>query len=163
MTAAGSPADWEVQANQFSAAMLLPKPQVKRRMKHLGEPDLEHVELLSAEFQMSLEATARRYIELNDFPCAVVFSKDNLARYFIRSESFTYWLNVKNGSALPSGSPSRNSNGNTTDWDEVDSSWWLSEARDGSSQPEYLQEQTLKQQDGYKVTLLCAEEIEEDE
>lgn len=153
----GSKKDWEVQANQFAAELLMPEPLVRRWLLQLKAPELIHFVQLQGEFDTSLEMTARRVVELNDYACAVVFSKDNKVRYSIRSAYFAEWLSVRKGDGLPAKSPSRGSLNDPEEWHEIDAYWWLSEAEDNTSQPEIIYEQTLQQGNGYKVTLLAYE------
>ncbi len=149
-----SKTEWEVQANQFSAELLMPALLVKRRMLQLKEPELAHILQLRDEFATSFEMTARRVVELSDYACAVVFSKDNIVRYSIRSEFFTEWLCVRKGDGLPTKSASRLSTSDPDEWHEIDAHWWLDEPKGQASQPDIIYEQTLVQDNGHKVTLL---------
>lgn len=98
---------WEIQANQFSAELLMPALLMKTRLLKLNDPELAHIEQLSAEFATSVEMTARRVVELSEYACAVVFSKENVVRYSVRSPFLTQWLCVKKGERLPNKSLSR--------------------------------------------------------
>ncbi len=69
--------DWEIQANQFAAELLIPAPLVRTRLQKLKDPELAHIMALRDEFETSMEMTARRVVELSEYACAVVFSKDN--------------------------------------------------------------------------------------
>lgn len=149
--------DWEIQANQFSAELLTPEPLVRRLLRPLKEPELAHILQLHDEFATSFEMTARRVVELNDYACAVVFSKDNVVRYTIRSEFFTEWLSIRKGDRLPAQSSSRNSVSDPAEWHEIEAYWWLAEPKDHTSQPETIYEQTLVQDNGHKATLLTYE------
>lgn len=150
--------DWEIQANQFSAELLMPASLLKLMLQRLGEPEMAHVLALSRDFETSVEMTARRVVELNEYACAVVFSKDNVVRYFARSPYFTCWPCVKKGDRLPTKSPSRNATSDPEEWHELDAHWWLQEQRsaDGDD-PETVYEQTLVQDGGHKVTLVTYE------
>lgn len=152
----GAKVEWETQANQFSAELLMPKPLVMKRLRALKDPDLLHVQALAKEFETSVEMTARRYIELNEYPCAVVFSKNNDVRYTARSEFFEHRLDVRKGAKLPMKSPSRQPTGALDDWDEIDAFWWIGNERGGDA-PESIYEQTLRQDNGFKITLLTYE------
>ncbi|MCW5626699.1 MAG: ImmA/IrrE family metallo-endopeptidase, partial [Burkholderiales bacterium] len=81
--------DWEIQANEFSAELLMPTELVKLMLRRFGEPEMAHISQLARDFETSIEMTARRVVELNEYACAVVFSKDNIVRYFVRSPFFT--------------------------------------------------------------------------
>jgi Zn-dependent peptidase ImmA (M78 family) len=152
----GANTEWEVQANQFSAELIMPKPLVMKRLRRFSEPDLLHVLELAKEFETSIEMTARRYVELNEYPCAIVFAKDNLVRYSTRSEFFEHPLCVRKGDRLPTKSPSRQATGSPEEWDELDSYWWLKEDSNGEL-PDSLYEQTLRQDNGFKLILLTYE------
>ena len=146
-------ADWEIQANQFSAELLMPRQLVKKRLVANKDPELAHITALSDEFATSFEMTARRMTELSEYACAIVFSKDNQVRYSVKSEYFTEQLCVRKGNALPSKSFSRQKETDPEEWAELDATWWLREHR-SSEFPESVYEQTLCQDEGYKVTLL---------
>ena len=98
--------------------------------------------------------SARRYVELNEYACAVIFSKDNTVRYTLRSEFFEHFLCVRKGDSLPSKSSSRNASGNVDDWDEIEGYWWISDERSNDC-PDTIYEQTLRQDSGFKITLLA--------
>lgn len=153
LVAHGASNDWEAQANEFAAQLLIPSKHLKRRAQTLGEPEIQHIVALGAHFETSVEFTARRYMELTEHACAVVFSKDNIVRYSVLSPFFEQRLCVKKGSPLPTKSASRASSGDSDEWYELDSYWWLEESR-SRGHPEEIYEQTLWQESGYKVTLL---------
>jgi Zn-dependent peptidase ImmA (M78 family) len=146
--------DWEMQANQFSAELLMPAPLVKLRLQKFKDPELEHMLVLRDEFETSVEMTARRVVELSEYACAVVFSKDDVVRYSVRSSYFTHWLAVKKGDRLPAKCAAREAKGDPGEWSETDAHWWLADGRRGEEQPESVYEQTLIQDLGHKVTLL---------
>lgn len=145
--------DWEVQANQFSAELLMPKMLVKARLQANGDPELAHIQELSNQFEVSFEAAARRLIELSEYACAVVFSKDNVVRYWAKSDYFAEQIAVRKGDKLPHKSPSKQAQSDPQQWHELIATWWVRE-RDDDDMPESIYEQTLCQESGYKVTLL---------
>ena len=101
---------------------------------------------------MSKEAVARRYVDLNDQPCAVVFSQNRTVRYAYRERAFPY-LDIQSGHPLPTDSFSCVSDvpeGVVSDWHEIDAGTWLSNACRASM----VCEQTLAQQNGHRMTLL---------
>lgn len=151
--ARGQGDDWETQANEFAAQLLLPDALFKQRLRGLGEPELKHISDMGAHFDTSIEFTARRYVELSEYACAIVFSKNNVVRYSVPSSYFEHKLCVKKGAALPAKSSSRATAGSSDDWYALDAYWWLDDSR-SRSQPEEVYEQTLWQEFGYKVTLL---------
>lgn len=153
MDTSGPDSDWEVQASRFAAELLLPQGLFERQVQLMGEPEMASIVQLGEQFETSIEFTARRYVEVGGYVCAVVFSKDNIVRYWVASEYFEHRLCVKKGSRLPERSSSRAPRGDSEDWSAIESYWWLTDDR-ASSQPEEVYEQTLWQDSGYKVTLL---------
>lgn len=150
--------NWEIEANRFSAELLIPVPQLKARLRALGDPELAHIQKLQDEFGTSFEMTARRVVELSDYVCALVFSKDNVVRYTVKSEHFTEYLALRKGSSLPHKSPSRKASSDLEEWYEIDASWWLGDSHNNEEEsPESVYEQTLIQSGGHKVTLLTYE------
>ena len=85
-----------------------------------------------------------------------MFSKDNDVRYYVRSPFFEHALCVKKGERLPTKSPSRGSTGDADEWHSIDAYWWLREQAE-PEQPGEVYEQTLRQDDGYKLTQLAYE------
>ena len=151
----GSPnQDWEIEANQFAAELLIPHKLLAPRLLKFRDPELEHVLALADEFGTSVKMTAIRLAEKSDYPCAFVFSKDNAVQFSTKSSLFEEQLCLRKGQNLPSGSPSRLQSSTPTDWHELDSTWWLKERR-SEEFPEAIFEQTLCQADGYKITLLA--------
>ena len=155
--------DWEVEANEFSAEILMPRLIFKKHMKRKDEPNLEHVRDLALLFDTSIEATARRYVALSDYPIAMVFAKGKQVRHAWKGPEFPYFLDVKKGSSLPKGSSSalESEEDSISDFASVESYWWINSDR-ARRPPDYILEQTLFQRDGYRVTILHVETEEED-
>lgn len=153
----------ETEANRFSAGILMPKPWFIRDMNQLGEADVTHAQTLSQRYRTSLEATANRYIEITDDVCAYIFSKDGAVRYVRASGDFPK-LVVRTGDPLPCESLSITGPPEqlrvASSWDEVDGSVWL-EGTLGKRLPSVL-EQTVRQKDGYQITLLFIARADED-
>lgn len=148
----------EAEANRFSSELLMPRWYFKKRMKEFGELGLEHIDTLHTECCTSTEATARRYVSLSEYPCAVVFAKDKLVRYFVKNEELSFYLDIKHDLPLPKDSPSCQPGAGVGDWQEVDSWLWLRE-EEGRTLPSKILEQTLWQDQGYKVILLFLEDV----
>jgi len=155
--------DWEIEANEFSSEILMPRSIFKKKMKRKDEPDLEHVRDLALLFDTSIEATARRYVALSDYPIAMVFAKGKQVRHAWKGPEFPYFLDVKKGTPLPTGSPSavESEADSITDFASVESCWWINPDR-ALRPPDYILEQTLFQHDGYRITILHVEVEEED-
>jgi Zn-dependent peptidase ImmA (M78 family) len=155
--------EMEVEANAFASELLMPSVPFRRFLRELGEPTIEHVVQLSARFDTSIEATARRFLNVCGYPVAFVFSQGSTIRYWTKGPDFPYLLRVRNGHPLPRDSYAIQPGDGIGDMDEVDAYTWLSDER-GPRLPEMILEQTLYQKDGYKVTMLLVEELpDEDE
>lgn len=147
-------AEMEVEANRFSAQLLMPRAPFRAAMRRRKGCALEHLLALARDYLTSKEATARRYVDLHDEPCAAIVSQHGRVLRFYRNEEFPY-LDIRNGIPVPPGSISADTDipvGEITDWDEVDGSTWLL-SKHGRRCPT-LNEQVLVQQDGYRLTLL---------
>ncbi|MDB5686146.1 MAG: ImmA/IrrE family metallo-endopeptidase [Rhizorhabdus sp.] len=78
----------EMQANRFAAGLLMPKPWFVDFVADLGKPTVAHMPMIAAEYDVSLEAAAGRYVELTQGMYALVFVKDGVVRYMRLSRSF---------------------------------------------------------------------------
>ena len=157
----------EVEANRFAAILLMPLPHFRKDLRLHKEADIEHILALARRYDTSKEATARRYVEVQDEPCAIVVSQNGRILQFYKIEDFPY-LDVKRGNPVPNGSLTSKTNlarGVPSDPEEQDGSIWLSMPRRGRSPMIY--EQVLPQSDGYRMTLLTLaddpEELDEEE
>lgn len=81
----------EIEANEFAVELLLPSAVLRKRF-NLAELSLAQISAVAAEFGTSLTATTRSFLMLTDLPCAMVWSVTNRARWFIRSDSFRFFL-----------------------------------------------------------------------
>ena len=150
----------EIEANIFAIELLVPRNQLYQFTE--TDPEIEAVLIMASKFDVSKQASARRYVELHNEPLAVVFSKNGRMLYASRSEKFP-WLCLKRGELLPS-EPDSNNNKNLGRLEEVDASLWLEKPVKVD-----LSTQTLQQQGGHAMTLLyacchsdeCDEEIED--
>lgn len=160
-------ANMEVEANKFSALLLMPLPQFRKDVRRHKEVDINHILDLAKRYETSKEATARRYVEIQDEVCAAIISHNGRIQRYYKSEEFPY-LDVTSGIPVPKGSlTARMKSSDATiisEWDEITGSIWLEER--GRRTP-MLYEQVLNQRDGYQLTLLTLaedpEELEEDD
>jgi Zn-dependent peptidase ImmA (M78 family) len=81
----------EIEANEFAAELLLPSALLTTRFK-TAEFSLSEISTVAAEFETSLTATVRCFLRLTSLPCAMVWSSDNQARWFARSDTFRFFL-----------------------------------------------------------------------
>jgi IrrE N-terminal-like domain len=153
-------AQMEVEANIFAAELLLPRTLFLRDLRGRAGLDLEHILQLAARYAVSKEATGRRYVALQDEPCAIVFSRAGVIRYCRRSRDFPF-LDIQSGQPVPAQSLAARDDGLqgvVSDWSDVDGGIWLSQPRGRR-----VCEQTLAQREGYRVTLLALADNELDE
>lgn len=156
----------EVEANRFSAFLLMPLPQFRRDVRRHNEVDINHILDLAKHYETSKEATARRYVEIQDETCAAIISHNGRILRYYRSKGFPY-LDVTSGIPVPKGSLTArmklSDNTTISEWDETTGSIWLEER--GQRAP-MLYEQVLNQRNSYQLTLLTLaedpEEIEEE-
>jgi Zn-dependent peptidase ImmA (M78 family) len=92
----------EVEANVFAAELLFPRRLFLADLRRRAGLDLEQILELAARYDMSKEATARRYVALHDEPCAVVFSHNGLIRYWRKNKDFPF-IEARAGQAVPTG------------------------------------------------------------
>lgn len=148
-------AGWELEANRFSAELLMPQALLARECSPSREFDLADVIRVRDAFGTSMESTIRRIIERSELAYAVVFSHENRVRYANFSEYFKARLSVRKASPLPAKSLSRLGTSSIDDWYEINAYWWLDDSQRAGTLPDSVYEQTLVQDDGYKVTLLA--------
>lgn len=153
--------EMETEANAFASELLMPSGEFKKRLRSFNEPDVKQVVELSSLFDTSIEATARRFMNLSDYPVAFVFSRHDNIRYWAKGPEFPYLLRVRNGHPLPRDCSARAPGDGIADMDEVDGATWLSDER--GRLPDAILEQTLYQQDGYKITLLYVEHLPDED
>jgi Zn-dependent peptidase ImmA (M78 family) len=77
----------EQEANEFASALLLPE-QFFAPLCQGKDPSFELISDLADKFNVSLTATAMRYVRFTIEPCAMVFSKDGLVKWFNGSKQF---------------------------------------------------------------------------
>jgi hypothetical protein len=90
-------------SSRFAAALLTPTTLSARDIRRFGSPETEHILALATRYQVSKKMAARRYTELCDHVCAVIFSRRGAVRYFLRSRTCPF-LDIAKGDSLPSGS-----------------------------------------------------------
>ncbi len=151
----------EMEANRFSAGMLMPLARFKPDMRNLGTPALEHVFTLAERYDMSKEATALHYALHQDAVCAVIISKDEVVKRIYKPSRFPF-IDVRIGTRLPSPSLSaRLAYGRQSDWDDVSSGIWLNV--EPGRRHASLQEQAFRLHGGWLMTLLVHPGDEEDD
>ncbi len=77
----------EYEANEFSASLLLPERFFVQQSVDT-DPSWEVIEELAGVFDVSLTATALRYVRFCEVPCAFVFVQQDRVKWFRASRSF---------------------------------------------------------------------------
>lgn len=154
----------EVEANEFSAALLLPIPEYREVRKKLGtEIDVTHIRTLADTFAVSQEFIARTYVDQTDGKIAVIHSHNGLIRSFTIPREFPF-MGLRRGAALPPESLTReftriHGPGKVSNLREIRTSTWLEQR--GAVAAVY--EQVVIQRDGWATTLLVVDEEEVDD
>jgi Zn-dependent peptidase ImmA (M78 family) len=153
---------WEVEANRFSAELLMPFDLFKKALRSRKVFDLDHIIDIARRFEVSTIAGTRRAVDIGDSACAVVVSKDGvLASTPCRSKDFPY-IALKRGMQLPRQSMSyayAGEEGRVSSLDESETSLWTNNAPRGVT----IYEQVAVQAAGYKLTLLISETAEDED
>lgn len=159
----------EAEANRFAASLLMPKKLFGRDIRRLGAPETEHIIKLAANYSVSKEAAARRYTDVCDHTCAVIFSHRGRLRYFCKTENFPF-LAIEHDQPLPRNSISASKQsqpGQMSAWSETAPEIWLSASH--RFRNKVLYEQFLDQANGYRLSMLTIDdapdedELDEDE
>lgn len=87
----------EREANAFAAEFLMP---ARLWDKHVDvkQPHLEVVRALAADYEVSFQASAIRFVKLCPERCAVVFSQEGRVAWFALGPDFGHW--IQRGQAL---------------------------------------------------------------
>jgi hypothetical protein len=144
----------EAEANRFAASLLMPRALFMGHMRQLGDPEIAHIVKLARDYEVSKEAAARRYTDLCDDPCAVVFSRHGIVRYCCKTKSFPF-IEIRKDQPLPRQSASAQATydpGQISDWSETVPEIWVRDSR--RLRDKMLYEQYLDQMDGYRLSML---------
>ena len=153
----------EVEANRFSALLLMPPPLLRPYISKPGDPDLSHVIAIHDDFEVSKDAAARAYAQYHDQPIALIVVKDGKVVRAYKNLKFPK-LNVDQDDEIPKPSvywralKSQNALSEVT---EIAPGQWL-QSEWGKQLPD-LYEQVLRQQMGYALILLWPELTEQDD
>jgi Zn-dependent peptidase ImmA (M78 family) len=156
----------EVEANEFSAALLVPLPEFNVERRRLGTGcDVGHIRKLAEAFDVSQEMMANLYVRHADEAVAVVTSHRGVIKRVIPRAGFPY-LGLKGGHPIPTNSlthafrPTSEADP-ISDLREMPTHAWLE--RRGSVTALY--EQVFVQEDGWAMTMLVAdiEEVDEED
>ena len=153
----------EVEANRFSALILMPPPLLRPYLAKFRDPDIEQILAVHRDFIVSKDAAARAYAQYRQDPVATVVVKDGRVQRIYRAIKFPR-MSVSPGDEVPKPSVYHRalaSGVELSELKEVAGGQWL-ESSWGTRMPD-LYEQVLLQQHGYALILLWPELPEEDE
>lgn len=152
----------EIEANQFSAELLMPAKFMRNDVKRLSSPDVDHIVSLANNYDVSKESMGRRYIDFQEEPCTIIFSYNGIVSYTLKNQYFPR-LSVWAKDLIPNDSITKKYNGHTgssSDWVECACDTWLSDSNKYAS----VYEQVLTQDNGHRITLITlGEEADEDD
>jgi Zn-dependent peptidase ImmA (M78 family) len=154
----------EVEANEFSAALLVPMPEYRaERGKLSRDCDVEHIRLLANAFNVSQEMMASVYVKHSAETAAIIISHKGLVRRVIPKPDFP-WMGLSAGAELPRHSltqqfRAQNDPGEVSNAEEVEIYTWI----ERKGQVTSLSEQVILQRDDWATTLLTVEQDDEDD
>jgi hypothetical protein len=154
----------EIEANEFSAELVVPMPEFRDRRRKLGKGvDLAHIRSLAGAFDVSLQMMSGVYVRDADEPTAIVLAKDGVVHQVIPGPKFPY-MGLRKGVPLPDDCFTRRwlrsaEISTISDLRDVPPHHWI----ERSSGIANLYEQVLSQMDGWSSTLLTVELQEEDD
>ena len=154
----------EMEANQFSAELLMPDRQFRRYEGFEAEPSMHCLINQATGFDVSFESCAQRYCNLHSEPVAIIFSHNGVVRYPYKGQEFPFWIVPGKGDPLPPVSFTKKVLGKTEDSVYSDNSYssnWINGSRHYEI-PDYINEEVYILKDGYAATMLSFdEELEE--
>jgi Zn-dependent peptidase ImmA (M78 family) len=154
----------EAEANRFAAALLMPRGLFLAAARRLGEPEVQHIVTLADEYEVSKEAAVRRYVELCDDPCAVIFSRHGVAGHIYKTANLPF-ISLRYDQPLPRQCASiqpTHAPETISECLETEPGLWFDDTRGFRSASLY--EQFLDQAGGYRMTMLTVDgEIDENE
>lgn len=155
-------AKMEAEANEFSAEMLMPEELFRSDLNKKASPGLEHIVAWADKYETSRLATAWRFVELYDSPCAAILSKDGKFQFARRNDRFRY-IDLRKDQQIPKKSLTSRFSGagdGCSNTDDTESSLWISKRLSHGTE---MYEQVLVQGKGYRITLLTIDELETEE
>jgi len=119
----------ELEADYFAGVLLMPN-QLFRSVKTPRQFNIDTIFELSQTFQTSFLAAVQRFCEIGTHSICIVFSQDNIVKWFRKSKDFPDWaFRFKMGQPLPVDSVAAEfySNKNTkySSPEEIDPSFWF--------------------------------------
>ncbi len=91
----------EVEANRFSALILIPPPAFRKDLQALPNANLSHVVRLARRYDVSKEAMSRAYASYHDETLAIVVCKDGRILRTYRDTIRFPFIQPSNGQRVP--------------------------------------------------------------
>lgn len=152
----------EVEANEFAAALLVPRPEFHAERRKLGTAcDVAHIRALAETFAVSQEVMAKVYVQETDENIAIVTSQNGLVRRVIPKQGFPY-LGLRRDMPLPTECLTlrfKVANDPVSNMVELPAHVWVENSRGIGA----LYEQVFVQEEGWAMTLIAVDEEEADE
>ena len=154
----------EIEANEFSNALLIPAPEYREARRLLGgDPSIEHIRSLADMFKVSFEVMCQTFVNTEKETVGIILSRNGLVVRPMLPRSFPY-LGMSKGAAIPMDTTTADfqkfaSSGDISTLNDALNSSWLERKGNVSG----LYEQAYIQSGGWAVTLLWAEIEEQDE
>lgn len=152
----------EVEANEFAAALLVPRLEFRAERRKLGTAyDVAHIRALAETFAVSQEVMAKVYVQEADESIAIVTSQNGLVRRVIPKQGFPY-LGLRRDMPLPVDCLTRRftvANDPISNLVELPAHVWVDQSRGISA----LYEQVFVQEEGWAMTLIAVDEEQDDD
>ena len=81
----------EKEADEFAAELLMPTKEIGAAINSRA-PSLQIIQGVARDYEASLSASAWRYCDVVDVPCAVIWSTNEVIQWSRKSDSFRYLL-----------------------------------------------------------------------
>lgn len=147
----------EVEANEFAAALLVPRTEFRAERKKLGSAcDVAHIRALAEMFAVSQEVMAKVYVQESDESIAIVTSQNGLVRRVIPKQGFPY-LGLRRDVPLPGDCLTRRfkvANDPISNLVELPAHVWVEKSQGIGA----LYEQVFVQDEGWAMTLIAVDE-----
>jgi Zn-dependent peptidase ImmA (M78 family) len=153
----------EVEANRFSALILMPPRHLRAVMGKFRDPSLSQIVDVASHFDVSKDAAARAYAEYHDQQIAVAVIKDGKVLRIYRNIKFPR-MSIGSGSPVPRNSLFHYAAARGAELTEITQNGaelWL-DSQWGKRLPT-LYEQVFFQQEGFALLMLWIETEEEDD
>ena len=150
----------EIEANNFAANLLMPKKWIRQETWKC-DPSFDIISKLAKEFSMTLTASSRRYVELSKRGIVLVFSKNGIVQWILKSQKAKY-LYIDYVGEIPKYSITMDCFQNGTyfcEMDRLDPSIWFKD-RQFSRDSELFEEARVSRKYGWALTLLWIPELD---